>query len=82
MRLRIPVLLALLMLLATSLPLAAQDVVVDGLVNPRGLGFDSDGNLYVVEAGNGGDFEAPGGTCAHSCWRNRAGDHGFARRRS
>src|SRR5690606_24121362 len=54
--------LALLTLLAiTSLPLAAQDVVVGGLVNPRGMAFDSDGNLYVVEAGNGGDFEAPTG---------------------
>lgn len=48
-------------LLLVSLPAAAQDVVVDGLVNPRGMAFDSEGNLYVVEAGNGGDFEVPGG---------------------
>lgn len=58
---KISVLLVLLALLAVSLPLAAQEVVVDGLVNPRGLTFDSDGNLYVVEAGNGGDFEVAGG---------------------
>lgn len=51
----------LTLLVITSLPLAAQDVVVDGLVNPRGMAFDSDGNLYVVEAGNGGDFQAPTG---------------------
>lgn len=56
------IVLAVGMLLAlASLPLAAQEVVVEGLVNPRGMAFDSEGNLYVVEAGNGGDFEAPGG---------------------
>jgi sugar lactone lactonase YvrE len=50
-----------LLLLAIVAPAAAQEVVVSGLVNPRGLTFDSDGNLYVVEAGNGGDFEVTGG---------------------
>ncbi len=48
-------------LLLAVLPAAAQDVVVDGLVNPRGMAFDSEGNLYVVEAGNGGDIEVPAG---------------------
>ncbi len=48
-------------LVFSGLPLLAQDVVVEGLVNPRGMAFDSEGNLYVVEAGNGGDFQAPGG---------------------
>ncbi|MBZ0302774.1 MAG: ScyD/ScyE family protein [Anaerolineae bacterium] len=51
----------LVALAVTGLPLAAQDVVVDGLTNPRGMAFDNEGNLYVVEAGNGGDFDAPGG---------------------
>lgn len=58
---KIPALLVLLALLVSSLPLAAQEVVVDGLVNPRGLTFDSDGNLYVIEAGNGGEFDVSAG---------------------
>ena len=33
-------------------PVFAQDnVVVDGLLNPRNMSFDSEGNLYVAEAG-------------------------------
>jgi hypothetical protein len=38
-------------------PLAAQDdgnVVADGLLSPRNMSFDSDGNLYVAEAGVAG----------------------------
>jgi hypothetical protein len=49
------------LILTVTLPVAAQDVVVDGLVNPRGLTFDSEGNLYIVEAGNGGDLEVSSG---------------------
>ena len=42
-------------LLLMVAPVAAQDVVADGLMNPRGMAFDSDGNLYVVENGSAGD---------------------------
>lgn len=52
-------LVALMALLA--LPLAAQDdVIASGLLSPRGMTYDGDGNLYIVEAGNGGDLEAEG----------------------
>jgi hypothetical protein len=34
---------------------APYDVVLAGLVNPRGLTFGPDGALYVAEAGRGGD---------------------------
>lgn len=47
--------LALAMVLA--LPTVAQDagdVFTDGLPNPRNMSFDSDGNLYVAEAGVAG----------------------------
>ena len=33
---------------------ATLDLVASGLVNPRGLTFGPDGNLYVAEAGSGG----------------------------
>lgn len=46
------------LLLTALAPAAAQDaagtVVADGLVNPRNMSYDSEGNLYVAEAGNGG----------------------------
>jgi len=38
-------------------------VVHEGLNYPRGLIFDADGNLYVVEAGRGGDTEVTAATC-------------------
>ncbi|OUL21660.1 ScyD/ScyE family protein [Nostoc sp. 106C] len=34
---------------------ASFSVVADGLNNPRGIGFDGTGNLYVTESGYGGD---------------------------
>jgi hypothetical protein len=47
-------------MIGLAIPVAAQDAVVDGLMNPRGIAFDSEGNLWVVEAGNGGDLQAQG----------------------
>lgn len=49
-------LLLFTLLFSTALILSAQDgdVYADGLTNPRNLSFDSDGNLYVAEAGVGG----------------------------
>lgn len=43
-----------------SLPAIAQDegIIVDGLNAPRGISYDSAGNLWVVEAGQGGDLTA------------------------
>ncbi|WP_026082673.1 ScyD/ScyE family protein [Mastigocladopsis repens] len=34
---------------------ATMSVVADGLDNPRGIAFDSDGTIYVAESGKGGD---------------------------
>lgn len=50
--------LLLILLLSLPLLLSAQDdsVVADGLTNPRNISFDSEGNLYVAEAGSGGDL--------------------------
>jgi glucose/arabinose dehydrogenase len=50
-------LLFLLVIMMVVVPAAAQDaeVVVDGLVSPRGIAFDEEGNLYVAEAGSGGE---------------------------
>lgn len=49
-------LLLIVLLFSTVLVLSAQDgdVYADGLTHPRNLSFDSDGNLYVTEAGAGG----------------------------
>lgn len=41
-----------------SIPAMAQDdvVIADGLNAPRGIAYDSAGNLWIVEAGQGGDL--------------------------
>lgn len=51
------VLLMLILALASVLPAIAQDeydTIVDGLINPRNLFYDADGNLWIAEAGDGG----------------------------
>lgn len=60
-RKHVAVLGIVIIMLALALPVAGQDVVIEGLVNPRGLTFDSEGNLYVVETGNGGDTQVSSG---------------------
>lgn len=47
---------AILVLLVAATPLFAQDgdALVSGLLNPRNMAFDADGNLYIAEAGVGG----------------------------
>ena len=32
-----------------------QEVIINGLNSPRGITIDSEGNLYIAEAGIGGD---------------------------
>ena len=48
--------LSLIVLLLVPAVFAQEDpeVIVEGLINPRNLSFDADGNLWVAEAGNGG----------------------------
>ncbi len=48
------VLAALLLTIPALLSAQDDNVYADGLTNPRGLAFDSDGNLYVAEAGTAG----------------------------
>ncbi len=55
-------LVVLLSLLVVGSSVLAQEdnVIVDGLENPRAIFFDDAGTLYIVDAGNGGTEEAPG----------------------
>lgn len=39
--------------------LAQDEPIASGLNYPRGLAYDSDGNLYIIEAGVGGELEVP-----------------------
>lgn len=62
------ILFAMIALLALAVPALAQDTVATDLANPRNMSFDSDGNLYVAEAGVAGgqltDADDPFGASA------------------
>lgn len=45
---------------AGDAPAGLLPAVATGLNNPRHITFDSDGTLYIAEAGQGGDIEAQG----------------------
>ena len=52
------------------------EVIADGLNNPRGLGFASNGDLYVAEAGSGGGGNcrpAPDGQPVEVCYGETGG---------
>jgi sugar lactone lactonase YvrE len=55
---------ALIFAIAVSLmggaAMAQDDVIADGLNSPRGMAYDSAGNLYIAQAGTGGEFETEG----------------------
>jgi hypothetical protein len=56
----IPVLLMFFTLITAGAALAQDNVIADGLNNPRGLAYSEDGTLYIAEAGFAGDIEAQG----------------------
>lgn len=50
-----------ILVLLTILPVMAQDALVaEGLSSPRGIVYDSAGNLYITESGIGGDLQIEG----------------------
>jgi sugar lactone lactonase YvrE len=68
MRIKIILMTLLLLALALSLPVFAQEgpppmpdldgeIVIAGLNGPQGLYVDGDGNLWVIDSGTGGDEE-------------------------
>lgn len=52
--------LLLSLFVVVSSVFAQEEVVVEGLNNPRAIYFDEAGTLYIAEAGIGGDTEATG----------------------
>jgi len=58
---RILILVVILALAALAVPVSAQEpnaelpVLATDLLYPRGIAYDSAGNLYIAEAGVGGD---------------------------
>lgn len=55
---------------------ASVEVIAEGLDNPRGLGFASNGDLYVAEAGSGGTGNcrpAPDGQPVEVCYGETGG---------
>jgi hypothetical protein len=63
--------LATLALSGASVAATHVDIVATGLNNPRGLNFAPNGELYVVEAGSGGNghcIPAPDDPAAQRCY--------------
>ncbi|MBZ0306173.1 MAG: ScyD/ScyE family protein [Anaerolineae bacterium] len=48
--------MALLVLIAPTLAQETPEVLVDGLANPRNMAFDSEGSLYIADAGLAGEL--------------------------
>lgn len=51
----------ILLTILLTMPVIAQDnAIATGLISPRGIAYDSAGNLYIAEAGSGGDLQIEG----------------------